>query len=177
MSERLKSVAEGELEAGLRIDPDDLDSCLVSQPELFREAGDAVSLANSRRDGLKLEVKETEAELFLAFRRKALNDGEKATEAYIEAQITISPRIKKLQREYLAACTEAENCTVLKDAYKDRSFMLREEVAMHLARFYNLGVERGAVSARHNIGDSVRLQQEQMRMQKAQRRRDAAHHD
>ncbi len=157
-------ITNKELEDNLRIDVDDLDNCLVSQPGLFYHVAEAVAEANSQRDLFKLELEEATAELDQQYRSQALQDPKiKVREGSIESQITIAPRIQKLQREYLAACTKAEHCAALKEAYQQRSFMLRELVAVQLAQFHNLGVERGATSARHHIGDRVREEQEQMR--------------
>jgi hypothetical protein len=151
------------LEASLRIDPDDLDACLVEQPGLFYEVAESVSVANSQRDAIKLELEEAQAELDQQFRRKALEEDVKVTETMLQNQIRTTPRIKQLQRDYLESRTRADNRLALKEAYHQRSFMLRELVAVQLAHFQNLQVERGAAGARHQLGDSVRRGQEELR--------------
>jgi hypothetical protein len=163
MVERRRPSSPRDLEAALRIDPDDIDDCLVEQPGLFYYVAEAVSLANSQRDTAKLELEEAVAELDQQFRKTALAEKEKLTEAAIENRIKTAPRIKGLQRDYLEARTKADHCAALKEAYQQRSFMLRELVAMQLAQLHNLGLERGAVAARHAIGDDVRARAEELR--------------
>jgi hypothetical protein len=158
-----------DLEVSLRIDPDDLDACLVEQPGLFYEVAEAVSIANSQRDAIKLELEETQAELDQQFRRKALDEDIKVTEAMLQNQIRTAPRIKDLQRRYLESRTNADNRQALKEAYQQRSFMLRELVAVQLAHFQNLQVERGSTSARHQLGDNIRHRQEELRRERRTR--------
>lgn len=161
MTERTRPADD--LEASLRIDPEDLDACLVEQPGLFYHVAENVSAANSARDAIKLELEEAQAELDQQFRKTALERDEKVTEASIQNQIRTAPKIKTLQRKYLEARTKAENRAALKEAYQQRSFMLRELVAVQLAHFQNLQVERGATFARHRMGDTNRGNAEQLR--------------
>lgn len=163
MVDRVRNNGAQGLEQSLEIDPDDLDSCLVSQPGLFYHVAEAVSLANSQRDAIKLELEEATAELDQQLRQNALAADLKITETSIQNSIRIKPKIKDLNRKYLDARTKAENASALKEAYQQRSFMLRELVAIQLAQFHNLQVERGAVSARHDLGDRNRRQAEQLR--------------
>jgi hypothetical protein len=154
------------LESSLRIDPDALDGCLVEQPGLFYEVADAVADANSERDGLKLDLEEKEAELDRQFRLKALETGSKVTETMVRNQIQSAPKIMELQRFLLNARTKAEKALALKEAYSQRSFMLRELVAVQLAHFQNLQVERGVSSHRHQLGDLNRAGAEQLRRER-----------
>lgn len=141
------------LEESLQIDPDDLDTCLVEQPGLFYHVADDVATANSRRDGLKLQLEETEAEIDQEIRTDALRLDFKMTEAMIKNKILTAPRVKELQRQLLEAKTNAERKQALKEAYGQRSFMLRELVAVQLAHFQNLQVERGISSHRNQLRD------------------------
>lgn len=156
------------LKSALRIAPDDLDSCLVQQPGLFYAVAEALSVATSQRDAMKLELEEAQAELDQQFRLKASDEDPKAKvrEGDIESQIKLSPRIKQLQRRFLESRTRVDDLAALKEAYHQRSFMLRELVAVQLAHFQNLQVERGVASSRHQLGDTVRQKQEQLRRER-----------
>jgi uncharacterized protein YigA (DUF484 family) len=159
-----------ELEDSLKIDDDALDDCLVEQPGFFYHVAEAVAAANARRDTLKLKLEETLAELDQNIRSEALRTEEKITEASIQNRLRTFPRIQDLQRDYLDARTDAEKWTALKEAYQQRSFMLRELVALQLAQAHNLGIERGAVSARHELGDRARQRAEDLRRERRQTR-------
>lgn len=157
-----------ELEFSLKIDPDDLDTCLVDQPGYFYHVAEQVAHANARRDTIKLELEEKTADLDKEVRKNALNAEEKVTEGGIQNRLRTMPAIQTLQRKYLDAKTEADRWAALKEAYQQRSFMLRELVALQLANFHNLGVERGAVSARHQMGDVNRQRLEARRRENRQ---------
>jgi hypothetical protein len=159
-----------ELEASLQIDRDDLDSCLVDQPGYFYHVAEEVAQANARRDTLKLDLEEQTAVLDKEVRHNAQRDEEKITEAGIQNRLRTMPKIKELQRKYLDAKTEADSWAALKEAYQQRSFMLRELVALQLAQIHNLGVERGAVAARHEVGDRNRAATEALRRARRQGR-------
>lgn len=159
-----------ELEEALKIDRDDLDSCLVDQPGYFYHVAEAVAQANAERDTIKLELEEQTAILDKEVRKNALNAEEKITEAGIQNRLRTMPKIKELQLAYLDARTEADRWAALKEAYQQRSFMLRELVALHLASFHNLSVERGAVAARHQLGEYNRQTIEASRRERRQGR-------
>jgi hypothetical protein len=160
----------GDVRGLLRIDPDDLDSCLVDQPGLFFHVAETFAQANSRRDAIKLELDEKTAKLDQDIRAKALKQEEKLTEAAIQARLRDMPVLQELQRDYLRARTEADTWQAMKEAFHQRSYMLRELVALQLAHLQNLGVERGTVSARHAIGDNVRQRAEALRREARGRR-------
>jgi hypothetical protein len=159
-----------ELERFLRIDEDDLDSCLVSQPGYFYQVAEALAASNARRDTVKLRVEEVTAELDQSIRAEAANSDTKITEAGIQNQLRTLPRIKDLRQEYVEACAESERWAALKEAYHQRSYMLKELVALQLSQFYNLSVERGAVSARGQLGEVARARGEEQRRERRQGR-------
>ena len=158
------------LERALRIDEDDLDSNLVSQPGLFYQVAESLVAANARRDTLKLRVEEVTAELDQSIRAEAAATETKITEAGIQNQLRTLPRIKDLRQEYVDACAESERWGALKEAYHQRSYMLKELVALQLSQLYNLQVERGATSARGQLGEAARERGEAQRREQRQNR-------
>lgn len=152
-----------EIRSKLRIDDDDLDQCLVDQPEYFYQAAQAATEAGAIRDGLELELKELKAQLDGDFRQQAER---KLTETALTNRIITLPKVKDLTRKVLDAKRRAEDAIVLKEAFTQRSYALKDLTAIQLGRMYNLGVERGAVTARQNIGDRARAAGEAARMER-----------
>jgi hypothetical protein len=142
-----------DLREALRIDEDNIDQCLSEHPQLFYQAADSLALAVATRDGLKLELKELIAQLDQDVRRKAIADGEKLSETALANRITVLPKVKELNRKYLDACQAADRAEALRDSYRDRSFALRALNDSANARLYNLGIERGASSARGRLAE------------------------
>lgn len=159
-----------ELEDGLEIDRDALDDCLVEQPGFFYHVAEQVAAANAKRDTLELELEETVASEDGTFRALCARSDEKVTESAIKNYVRTIDRVMALQRRCLDARAAADSWASLKEAYQQRSFMLRELVALHLAQIHNLGVERGAVAARHELGDANRARSEQVRRERRQTR-------
>jgi hypothetical protein len=142
-----------DLREALRIDEDNIDRCLAEHSELFFQAADGLALAVATRDGLKLELKELVAQLDQDVRRKALADEEKLSETALSSRITVLPKVKELNRQHLDACKAADRAEALRDSYRDRSFALRALNDSANARLYNLGIERGASSARGRLAE------------------------
>jgi hypothetical protein len=141
--------------AGLRIDEDDLDRCLVDQPGLFFQVAEALAYANSRRDGLALQLKELKAEIDQDIRETAERHKQKTREEGIKNQIMLAPEVRKMERAYLDACTYADKVQAMKESYQQRSYALKDLVAKQLGELYSLGVERGSVSARNRVADRI----------------------
>jgi hypothetical protein len=144
-----------EVRTNLRIDEDDLDRCLVAQPEYFYQAAIAATAANAARDMLELELKELTAELDQDIREELGRLEARFTEAGITNKLRTLPRIKEKQRACLAARREADDAQALKEAFIQRSYALKDLTAIQLSRLNNLGIERGATSARRNVGDQI----------------------
>jgi hypothetical protein len=159
-----------EVRSKLKIDDDNLDDCLVEQPEYFYQAAMTLTEANAARDGLKLELKEVLAELDGDIRARLAAANEKATETGIANELRTLPRIKELERKCLEASRKAEAAAALRDAYVQRSYALKDLNAIQLARLSNLGVERGSTGARRNVGD--RTETEANRLRDERNRRD-----
>lgn len=152
-----------ELQKRLRIDQDDLDSCLVEQPELFRQVAEAYVLAAGRRDALKLDFEEETAETYARLRAEAIENQDKVSEATMQSRITIDDKIKDLSRKLSNARVDTDEWGVLKESFQQRSWMLRELVALRISELHQLSAERGSDSQRVGLRDSV-----------AQRNRDEA---
>jgi hypothetical protein len=143
------------LRDALTIDPDDLDTCLTQQPDLFYHAADQQAQATSRRDEIKLNLDEATAEIDGRLRKQAVEHDEKITEALLQQRLRIQPRIKELMREFLEARVLADRWQALKESYSQRSFMLRELVQRQIAQLHHLSLERGVASSKAALGDAA----------------------
>lgn len=135
----------------LAIDRDGLDDCLIKQPELFYHVSEQYTLAVGRRDAAKLELEKVEAEISQSIRENALKREEKVTEAGIAEKITIAPRVYTLRFDLLQLKGEVDKWLAMKEAYQQRSFMLRELVPIHLSQLYS-----GTSSVRGDISEHNR---------------------
>ncbi len=122
------------LEAELRIDRDGLDECVIMQPELYYHVASGHAMAVAERDALKLDFEQEEAKEGLSIRRAAAQIEEKLTEASLRDRLKTAKGLADLERDLQDAKAEAERWSALRDAYSQRSYMLRELVALHLSR-------------------------------------------
>lgn len=152
----------------LVIDKDRLDDCLIEQPEVYYHVAEAHSLAIAERDAVKLDIEVAEAEEGQKIRDEAAQREEKLTEGGLKEQLLLTPRIQKLRRERLDLETQISAWTALKEAFQQRSYMLRELVPMHLSRF-NSGSMTG--NPRQQLADNVHDRTGEVRSQAGYRRR------
>ena len=137
--------------ASLEIDEDDLDRALAEQPRLFYEVAEALTIAVSRQRGIAMQLKDLKARLHLVIRDTAARRNEKTREDNIKNRNILASVIKKLDLEYLDASAHVKEVRAMKEAYQQRSYALKDMVSIELERLYQLGVERGAVSARNRM--------------------------
>lgn len=141
-----------QLRSGLVIDKDNLDDCLVQQPELYYHVAEAFSHAIATRDALKLDIEIAEAREAKLIRELAAEADEKLTEAGLREQLALIPELQKLRRRRIEEESNISAWQALKEAFTQRSYMLRELVPMHLSRFNS-----GSVSSpRTQMADAAR---------------------
>jgi len=151
-----------EIRSKLRIDEDNMDSCLVEHSEYFFKAAEQVTLAGAKRDGLKLELEELVAVLDRDIRARNAAEDIKMSETGLSNTIKTTPRFQELQRKFMDAKKEADDWGTLKEAFQQRSYMLRELNQRQIAQMYNLSTERGTAGSRRNaVGDRNRAELEQ----------------
>jgi len=128
----------------LAINENRLDQALIEQPELYRKVAEAHVSALADRDAAKLYLDEKEAAVSLEIRDSLKDEGGRPTEGRIAQLMQNDPAIQKAQRKLLDRRRTADLWLALKEAYHQRSFMLRELVAIRLAEYGNLTIERGS---------------------------------
>jgi hypothetical protein len=139
------------MESQLVIDEHDLDHEAMAQPQRFNDAAKESARAESRAEAAKDNLKTVEAELELELRERAETEGKKSTEATIKAQVQIHPRRKEAYSEYLRAKLDASKFDGLKEAFKDRSFMIRELSGMWLAGYFQKTSIDGTAKQRDEV--------------------------
>ena len=119
----------------LVIDKDDLDQCLMNQPELVWHVADAHSLAVAEFDAAKLDLEIAEAEEAQKIRDHAAKMEEKITEGGVKEELTLIKRIQTLRRDNIERKRIVAEWAGLKEAFDNRKYMLREIVPMYLSKF------------------------------------------
>lgn len=157
-------------ERDLAIDRDDLDECLVRQPELLYHASEQLVLAIDLRDAIKIELEEAEAEVDNKIRATAEKNGDKVTEPFVKKQIAGDPRIHKLNQELLDAKKQVGLWEAMKDAYKQRSYAMSSLVDLHISRVPGSSGSYG-VSARDALIESQQMRAGEERIKRRGERR------
>jgi hypothetical protein len=140
-------------EESLSIDPMALDECLIEQPALFYHVADGYAKAVAERDMIKLALANVCAELDQQLREEAEKHEEKITEKLIEQRLRLLPEVRELNGKLLAAQAEMDRWLAMKEAFQQRSYVLRELVALKLGELHALSIERGAGSSRVALRD------------------------
>ena len=130
-----------ELKKGLKIDEHALDESLVRQADLFFRVSREVAILTSRRDAMKQELATTEAQADLDIRKGAAKNEDKFTEGEVKARIRLHKDVKEVQNELLELNSWLAQFTALKEAYSQRSYVLKDLVALFIANYYGSGAE------------------------------------
>lgn len=147
----------------LSIDKTALDECLMEQPEVYHHVSNQYTLAVARRDLIKMELEEEIAVLDRSIRDKAAAEEEKLTEGAISNRIKVLPKIKEKSRRLLDAKLEADQWGALKEGFQQRSFALREVVAIMLREQGDLSLEGGAGQAKAMLAERNRREASKLR--------------
>lgn len=124
---------------GIKIDRDELDTCLIQQPQLYYEVSERLALAISRRDAQRDEVKVTESEVDEIVREEAAEEEKKITEAGVKAQVAQHRSVVAARRLLTRLETEIGRLSALKEAYSQRSHALRELCGLYAANYWGDG--------------------------------------
>jgi len=133
---------------------EDLDTELIRQAQLYGHVGTLYAFAVATRDKKKHDLEVLEAQLDRDVRDQLATDNEKVTENKVEAGIKLEPSHQRAYRDYLDACRLTAEWEALKDAYKQRSYMLREIVNLRVTDYFGEAV--GSSERRDARGRSFR---------------------
>ena len=126
-----------EIEAALLIDKHDLDTELLSQADLFYRVAQEYTKAVSIKDEAYELMKETDANLNLSIREAAEQAQEKITEAKISATVLSHDQHSQIFSKWLNAKEESDKLGHLKEAFIQRSYMLRDLAQLYIAGYYS----------------------------------------
>ncbi len=116
----------------LRIDKQALDDEVMQQPELFFQVSEAYAQAVAERDALKEELAVVDARLFANQRMS----NAKATDTSIKASVSTATNHEKAFAEWLEAKEHADKLAALKDAFFQRSEMLKTLGRLHASNYF-----------------------------------------
>lgn len=160
-----------DLEGSLKIDQHALDEALIQQPDLFYRVSKELTLAVSRRDLAKQELEELIAELGNDVRVTAVRNEEKVTEGGIKEKVTMDNSVKRAEREMLSHSRIVGQLTALKDAYVQRSYMLKDLAGLYVANYYtdSAGSGRDPNAVKNRAGEDARAAMSDERKRRRER--------
>lgn len=156
-----------ELETGLAIDENALDQELIRRPELFYAAAVGLAEANLERDKIKVDLELVYAELDVQFRASAEDAGEKITEARLSQQITNTPRMRELKKQYATVKYEAERWQAIKEGFQQKGYDLKTLADLYTANYFSAeSGGRDRTNAKDQVATHVRESAGRMRREK-----------
>jgi hypothetical protein len=128
-----------DLQAQLAIDKSVLDDEVIRQPVLFYTISEMLTEAIAERDAAKEELGMMDADLDNEGRRLLTKTGEKVartTEAMFKNYVQTHRDHEIAFKTWLTAKTKADKLLALKEAFQQRSYMLRDLVSLYSANYY-----------------------------------------
>jgi hypothetical protein len=130
-------VSLADLQQQLEIDKTALDDEIIRQPVLFYTVSEQLTDTIAARDAAKEELAAVDAELDHKWRKQlSKSQSGRVTEGLITSHITTSAEHEKAFLAYLDAKTKADKLLALKEAFQQRSYMLRDLVSLYSANYY-----------------------------------------
>lgn len=126
----------------LKFDKLALDDALKEQPSLLFEVSEAYEAAIAKRDELKDRLAVTEAQLDMDMREDFEAHKEKFTEGQIKSLIQRDPSRRDAYVRYVEAREQAGQLSALRDAFKERGYMLREMCSLFVSNYFEQASSR-----------------------------------
>lgn len=150
-----------DLQAQLAINKSELDDEVIRQPVLFYTISEQLTDAIAERDAAKEELAATDADLDGQWRKKlaATKGTARVTEKQVENHVLTSAAHEKAFDDYLKAKTRADKLLALKEAFQQRSYMLRDLVSLYSANYYEVSAIKPtqAQEASHYSANRARM--------------------
>lgn len=128
-----------DLKASLEIDKSCLDDEVIRQPVLFYAISEQVTDAIAERDAAKEELALVDATLDAKYRSNMGRDSSKrVTETFIQNCVCSDNNHQKSLSIWLRAKLKADRLLALKEAFQQRSYMLRDLVSLYSANYYEV---------------------------------------
>lgn len=120
----------------LKIDKHSLDKEIQTQPEIFYDVSEKLALAISRRDAAYEDKKQIENDLSDVMRAKLTQAGGRVTNAAVETAVKTNKKFTAAVQRYLKLAKRAARWEALKEAFRQRSFMLGQLTALYEANYF-----------------------------------------
>jgi hypothetical protein len=141
----IQTISDGE--RYLRIDRNNLDKDVIQQPQLYWEVSRNLTEALDKKDQLKDLMERTFAKISNDIR----GEEPKSTESKLKELTTIDPEYQTSRNDYLNAKAIADKWQALKDAFSQRSFMLKELVSLYSANYFSESTLEGGHRVKANM--------------------------
>jgi hypothetical protein len=148
-----------ELQAALAIDKSALDDEVIRQPVLFYAISEQLTEANAELDAAKEDLATVRAEIDAIWRAKLGKNGNKVTEKMVENCVQTSNEREKAFDNYLKAKIRANKLSDLKEAFLQRSYMLKHLVELYATNYFEDSAIKPSRSqdAAHYSANRVRM--------------------
>jgi hypothetical protein len=133
-------------ERGLRIDKHDLDTEIIAQPQRFFEVAEEATRLKSVEDATKANLETVTAKRSLAIRSQLEEAGEKVTEEKVKMMLASDKYRREAAQALLEARAEADRQSALREAWSQRSWMLRDLAGLFAAGYFSQAAVRGEAS-------------------------------
>jgi hypothetical protein len=158
----VRDLTAADLEKLLRIDRNALDEACIIQPDAFYRVAKRLALAISQRDQASMRLKETEAEVDGDIRHEAAVHDEKVTDKAVEARKRIDKKVLDAQDAYHEISNEVGRLTALKEAFQQRSTMIKAMIELHITGYYS-DPSRSSSDARDMVADRAKRRLQNLR--------------
>ncbi|KAH0545501.1 hypothetical protein GP486_008443, partial [Trichoglossum hirsutum] len=118
------------------IDKTALDDEVIRQPVLFYTVSELLTDAIAERDTAKEALASVDAELNGQWRKKLAKQVARVTDSLLESCVTTSVEHEEAFKVYLDSKTKADKLFALKEAFQQRSYMLRDLVSLYSTNYY-----------------------------------------
>jgi hypothetical protein len=141
-----------ELKKQLAISRHNLDEEVANQPMLFYEIAEQYEIAAAEADAAKEELATTDARLDTVGREVLAEKYDKVTEAMVRNYVQTEHNHDSAFRAYLNAKERAGKLAALRDAFKQRGYMLRDLASLQSASFFETtSLQNGQYQERRRI--------------------------
>lgn len=127
-----------EFRSKLRVDKFNLDREVMEQPEMFYHVCEGHQEALSKQAELASEVKQAEAAAGIKAREDLKDAKNKPTDTQIAAIVTSDERVIMARDLLLRANADVANWANMKEAYMQKSFMLKEASRLYEANYFQV---------------------------------------
>jgi len=154
-----------DLRAALAIDEHALEEACAQHADLFYRVSKHLENEISIRDGMKEQLEDLEAKAYIDICAEAEEAETKVTVGEIQARIRLHPEVKRVRDRLLQFKESARQWTALKEAYTQRSYMLKILGELYVSNYYS------DVSVGAHVGNAQADRAKRMMQQERVRRR------